>query len=503
MVHTPRAVPVAALAAVVALVVGGCTAAAGNDKSGGSPNRVVLRLANNDGSLDGAPALRHFIFRLSTLSGGRITVEVSSHWKGGNDEPRVIRDVGRGAADLGWAGTRAFDQVGVDAFRPLAAPFLISSYAAESAVVRDTALTHRLLGTVRPLGITGLALVADELRVPAGVSHPMLAPEDFAGQRFATVASDAQSAGLAALGAIPTQRPIREVAATEGLGGFETMPWTYDVNRYDDIAPYLTANVHLWPRSYVIFAGMAAMRRLDGTERHWVQQAATEAAAWSAVHAADQQPAEIASICLASGRFATATPDQLVALRRAVQPVYDRLQADPSQRATLARLEQLTAAAGPDRPTTVPTGCALRPGEKIVRPVSAEPLTRPGRPGRLPQGSFRYALSAGFLTAQHLGSQDVSDNAGVFTWTLQSGRWHYRQVPADPSGSHQLTCEGFYDVQGDTVSFTTTTVLTGGECAPPTWTARWRASGRSLTWSAVSVADFAVVWAPRPWQQVG
>jgi TRAP-type C4-dicarboxylate transport system substrate-binding protein len=503
MKHTTRVVPVAALAAAVALLAGGCTAAAGNDKSGGTSDTTVLRLANNDGSLDGAPALRVFVSRLSTLSHGHVTVAVTSHWKGGNDEPQVIKDVGSGAADLGWAGTRAFDQVGVDAFRPLSAPLLIDSYGAESAVVRDTPLVHRLLGAVTPLGITGLALVADELRIPAGVSHPMLAPADFTGQRFATVASAAQSAGLSALGATPTDQPIRLAAAGGGLGGFETMPWTYQANNYDDFAPYLTTNVHLWPRSYVIFVGTNALKGLDRTAREWVEQAATDAAAWSAVHAADRLPAEIAKICQGRGRFASASPAQLAALRQEVEPVYAQLRSQPAQRATLTRIEQLVATAAPDQPTTVPPGCAFRPGDKVTSPVSGVPMTAPGGSGRLPQGTYRYALSIADLTASHLDDEDVRNNAGVFTWKLHDGRWSYRQVPVDPSVAHQTSCEGYYDVHGDVVSFTTTTVLASGECGPPTWTARWRADGRQLSWSSVSVPDFALVWAHGPWQRLG
>ena len=126
-----------AVVSVTALVSAACTASQA-DKSGGSKHPTVLVMANyNGGDLLGAPAVAHFVDRVAALSGGQLTVRVESGWKGGADETRVIRDVAAGEADLGWSGTRAFDVVGDNAFQPLHAPFLVSSYPAEAAVVKD------------------------------------------------------------------------------------------------------------------------------------------------------------------------------------------------------------------------------------------------------------------------------------------------------------------------------------------------------------------------------
>jgi hypothetical protein len=64
-------------------------------------------------------------------------------------------------------------------------------------------------------------------------------------------------------------------------------------------------------------------------------------------------------------------------------------------------------------------------------------------------------------------------------------------------------CDGWYDVDGDTATFTTPTKITGGDCAPPSWTARWAIQDGNLHWTAVSVADFSFVWAGKPWQRIG
>ena len=70
-------------------------------------------------------------------SDGRLRIEVSTGLAGDWASSEVLEDVAAGKAELGWSGTRAFDLIGVDAFRPLHAPFLIASYPAQRAVVAD------------------------------------------------------------------------------------------------------------------------------------------------------------------------------------------------------------------------------------------------------------------------------------------------------------------------------------------------------------------------------
>src|SRR5262249_33142190 len=126
----------------------------------------TLVLASSDGSTITAPGVTHFAQLVHDLSDGRLRVQVSRDWRG-KGEQRVLEDVAAGKASLGWSGTRAFDLIGVDAFQPLHAPFLINSYPAEKAVVAD-GLAQDMLSSVDAsgTGLTGLALLADELRFP-------------------------------------------------------------------------------------------------------------------------------------------------------------------------------------------------------------------------------------------------------------------------------------------------------------------------------------------------
>ncbi len=487
---------IAAACGVLAVLAAGCTAAA--DRSGGTGPPRVLVMANNDlDGLVGAPAVARFVERVEQLSGGRLTVRVESAWRGGGfDESRLIRDVAAGSADLGWSGTRAFDLVGINAFQPMHAPFLVNSYAAEAAVVKDP-LAGELLESLTPLGMTGLALMADELRMPAGSAKPLLTPDDFHGLAIGVFASTIQAEGLRTLGAEPRS------PGADGLGSVETMWWTYETNSQYAIAPFVTANAVLWPRSVVVFANTGRLAQLDPASRGWIRQAAAEASAWSVEHAKDQQAGQIAAVCRGSARVAFATPQQLAALRSAAEPVYARLRADADLGRTLARVETLARSAGPVAPPVVPEGCAYHTGDGQV--AAPPTLTGPGRTGSLPQGTYRCTLTYDELRAHEVTDPDARANAGVWTWTVAAGRWHLDVKPSRtdiPPGYGGNTCDGWYDVEGDVVHLTTVTRYPSGECAPATWAARWAPTQQGLSITLLTDLDLAYIFGGKPWRLI-
>jgi TRAP-type C4-dicarboxylate transport system substrate-binding protein len=470
-----------------AAVIGGCSAPA-VDKSGVAGIETLL-LANNDAILGGVPAVEQFVQQLESLSRGAVHVEVTSLWGGGGDEGRVVKDVAAGKADLGWVGTRVLDTVGVNAFQPLHAPFLLSTHSAQAALVRDP-LARDLMTSLRPLGITGLALLADELRRPAAAHKPLLGPEDFRGLSFGTPPSEVQQSGLRALGAHDVASAFPKGPQVEALDAIDTMWWTYRGNAQWTFAPIVTGNLALWPRTTVLFANAKRLEALPPAARGWVQEAARRATEWSAAHAGEREAAEIAVACHSGARIATATDLQLKALRLAAEPAYAALRRDPSQAGALARLEELVGQAGPDAPVTVPDGCAYRPGDQVADPVAVPALQGPGNPGKLPRGTYRYSFSEEELRGSGMTAEEARANAGVWTWTLGAGRWSYvlKQSSSDPpEGYGGNFCEGYYDVEGDLVSFTRLTVYPQGDCAPPTWFGRWAPADQGVRWTQMQV----------------
>jgi TRAP-type C4-dicarboxylate transport system substrate-binding protein len=407
--------------------------------------------------------------------------------------------VAEGDADLGWAGTRVFDTVGVPAFQPLHAPFLVGSYDAQATVVRDD-VADEMLGSLEPLGLTGLGIVADQLRMPAAVAEPLLTPEDFSGLVMRTASSLIQVEALRALRADPTTQG--HPADREGVDGVETMWWTYEANHQYDYAPFITRNAVLWPRTVALFANSETLDGLDEDLRGWIDEAADEAVVWSTEHAADEEAGQIEAACRGGARVATATDDQLADLRAAVEPVYRSLRADETLGDTLDRIEALVAdVARPDL-SPLPSGCAYSPGDEVG--VPAQPTAEPGagESGSLPEGVYRYAVSVGELRDAGFSRNDAEFNAGVYTWTLADGEWSHELEPEVPDAVEFTTCGGTYDVRDQTVTFTTTTEVAGGDCAPPSWIARFSVDGDSLVWTVQSFPGFDLLFAPAPWQRI-
>jgi TRAP-type transport system periplasmic protein len=480
----------------------GCGSLGGAEKSGSNVPKVLV-LANNDGTnLDGAPAVQRFVDRVREISRGHLTVRVESTWAGGSTETRVLKDVAAGKADLGWAGTRAFDLLGVDSFRPLHAPFLVDSYTLEAAVVRDP-LGRQMLAGVQPTGVTPLALAADELRFPAATAKPLLSPADWRGRSFRTVGSRSQAEAIDALGAKPVlDGDLTNLFEEGAIDGLETMWWTYQANGLHALSPFVTANAPLWPRTLVIFASPAALRRLDAEQRGWVMQAASDAAQWSTEHAADREPAQMAHECAEGARVALASSQQLATLLRAAQPVYAALRRNPASAATLARIEALKASTSPPDPPAVPAGCLYRPGEEKKLPPRAVTLTAPGPTGTFPLGTYRYTITAKDFPAG-VDPQGIADNAGVWTWTMGRGVFDLTWKFSEPEAPPAYPCKGYYAVHDDVVSFTRTSTQPRGDCVPPTWAARWSRSGTRILWSAITDEEFGVVFSQKPWEKIG
>src|SRR5215212_7243599 len=174
---------VAVLAVAMAFAVAGCLGSE-SDKAGGAHQQkpVVLTMANGNGL---PLELEAFAAAVARLSNNTVRIEFKNDWRKGSPsyETEVIGDVKAGKADLGWAGSRAFDSVGVPTFDALHAPLLIDSYPLERKAL-DSPLAGEMLGGLKPLGVVGLGILPGPLRKPLGVSR-LLGPADYAGKTLA------------------------------------------------------------------------------------------------------------------------------------------------------------------------------------------------------------------------------------------------------------------------------------------------------------------------------
>lgn len=402
----------AALAAAILLTATGC--ADGSKAGAAEENHVsVLKLVSTHGFID--PQLQAYARAVARRSHGSLRIAFELNYRP-NDlhvETHLIRAAQRGKAQLAWVGARAWEDVGIDSFRPLSAPFLIDSYPLEQRVLRSP-LRGQMLAGLRGHGLVGLAVLPGPLRRVEG-RKPLLRPADFKGIDFGTSPVPIARATVRALGARPfalASQRVNQLPA--GTGGLESHLSAIYGNEYFRKLPYVSMNVILWPRPLVVFASAKTYRSLSPAQQDALQLAGRDAVAASIRGSElDDRDNSLCNVRVPT-HLLRAAPDDLAALRRAVQPVYTMLARDPGERAALARIEALKRALG-SLPDTGPP-CARAQS-------SAAPGTTPV------DGVYRMASTAAQL-AQIDGvpvSTEDPANYGTYVIDFDKGRFAFTQ----------------------------------------------------------------------------
>ena len=423
--------PLTLLLITCAVALNACGASS-SDKAGGRtpPKVTTLTFANANGD---SAELQPFAGAVARLSGGTLRIRFQNSWRNGETraEAGLIRDVAAGKADLGWAGTRAFHDVGVRAFDALHAPLLIDSYELEQAVL-ESPLPQRMLPSLKSLHVAGLGILPGPLRKPLG-TKAFVRPGDFAGQTVALQHSQVAGQTLRALGARPADIPAG--GPIDAFDGVEQQVISIAGNDYDRSAPALAANVNLWPRPLVLFADPQALDRLDERQQRALRDAARAALkpTLDVQRRGDTEGSQ--ALCRRHVTFTVATDGQLATLRRAVRPVYDRLAEDATTRTALAEIRR-SAATLDAPPATIPcTAVASSPraatGATPVDGVYRADVTRE-----------QLKRAPGFDAGE-----DNPGNTGHFRLQLRDGRY---RLSGSEDGVDQ---EGDFAVKGDILTF--------------------------------------------------
>jgi hypothetical protein len=268
---------------------------------------------------------------------------------------------------------------------------------------------EQMLRGLRALGLAGIGVLPGPLRKPLGIARPLLRPSDYAGLRIGVQQSRVADATMRALGATPVWFPATR--AMTGLDGIEQQISSIQGYQYDKAGRYLTANVSLWPRPLVLFANGKTWAALTPAQRRILSRAVTGDQAAETDVARGNERTDTAILCRRGLRFLTASPADLAALRRAVQPVYHQLQRDPQ------------------------TGRYIRQIEAMGKGVAAEPApgcghaARPaGKAGPL-DGVWQFTTALADLRAVPGVSQGdiVPENYGTYTFVIDRGRFAFTQ----------------------------------------------------------------------------
>lgn len=457
-----------AITVLSAIVLAACGGTPGRDRLGGAAQPVVLHMANGYSNLDYEPAVDYFVKRVEEVSGGALRIAVEHKWGWGENlspgfEQDVVRDVAAGKVDLAWAGTRVFDTLEFNGFQALTAPMLIDSYAVEKAVI-GSQIPRAMMEGLDQLGLVGLGILADGLRKPIAVERPLFGPEDWDGITFAAFRSNGHDRSIEALGARPID--VWGEALDQGLesgqiDGFEKSLLIYKLNGMEQRAPYVTANVNLWPQTAILLANPARFSTLTDEQRGWLQHAADEAVEQS-LRLVDGDDELTTALCESGARFATASDGDIAAMREAFAPVYQDLQRDPRTKGFIADIAQLKEETPSGSPPMVPADCT----------VSAAPTdAASGAPSSGPteiDGVYQMALTRAELVASPLviDADELNDeNWGEFTMTLQRGR----VVVSQQNDVARSSYSGTYSVHDDVLELVFDEAAVAGE----TWRFRW------------------------------
>jgi TRAP-type C4-dicarboxylate transport system substrate-binding protein len=445
-----RRCPFVVASALVAamLVAAGCTSGAG-DKAGGSSS-VVLRLSIGYGGLDYLPAAAYFVKRVGELSGGALRIEVV-HNRGVKGEPEfeqdIVRDVEAGKVDLAVVGTRVFDTFGVKSFQALTAPMLVDSYPLLQTVL-DSEVPAQMLKSLDGLGVMGLGIIGDSLRRPSAVDRPLLGPADWRGTTFAVISSEGQTEAIRALGAKPTGvwgNPMLSQGLASGqIQGVEKGLLAYEVDTLDRFAPYVTANVTLWPQTIAIVSNPSRLSGLTKEQRDWLDLALRDAAARSTRLVKEGEGAIVTDLCHGATRFAEASQADLAALGQSFAPVYADFERDAQTKTFIDRIEQLKASTPPGPALSIPAGCTgLAPRGNVN-----DALTGSWKTGTITEAQWVHAFVAGGGKEQeaHLawGSQlnaswSFQFEKGYFTLISWDGTVGYGPDPYEIDADGTLT----------------------------------------------------------------
>jgi TRAP-type C4-dicarboxylate transport system substrate-binding protein len=300
---------------------------------------LVLRLAGPeaaDGYVD------EFVAAVDQLSSGSIKIELVENTRDPeiNIEQQYIEDAKANRFDLVQVAARAWDVAGVNVFRPFVAPFLITNYDLEQAVIASPT-ADTALAALAPVGLVGIALVPGGMRHPVGSTKPILALADLAGAHVAIVPSGVAQQTFQAFGATAEGFLIGNP-----LTGYDAIEQDLDslaYDAYDTTTTAMTTNVNLWPRMVTVVMNDSTYATLTADQQRILHDAGQAANPARIDTIRKAQELDVTHVCGNGYHLVTATDADLAAFKTAAQPVISSLAADPAEASAIAAIQALAA----------------------------------------------------------------------------------------------------------------------------------------------------------------
>jgi hypothetical protein len=394
---------------------------------------------------------------------------------------------------IAFVPTRAYPFVGVQSFDALMAPMLIDNMVLQQQVINDPVASEMLDG-VRSAGFAGIGVLPGPIRVPDGISRPLLGPATYSGARIAYSASPVAQQSLEALGAVPVEAAF-DGQDVSGFDGLELQASGVGGNEYDKVVRSITANVGLWPRPIAIVANADSWTKLTDTQRGWLIQAAKDAVADTA--ALQTSTEDIANMCRRNKvKIISASENQVAQLRRAFTAVHNSLRSDQATAGYLDRIQAIK-----DRSGSTKSGQPIDCGALTGRPTSTSSPSDSSA-SRL-DGNYTLSYTDKELLAAGSPLEDVvPENWGEWRLVLNHGRFASTQYNAEACTWNY----GTYTITGTTIELS---VAGGGGKAPtdalnkPGEVFHYGVSSYhdTMKWSTVPDASSPPQYTVKPWHR--
>ena len=406
IVRNPAVRSCAALAVISTLLVAGCTGP-GTGKAGGAPaaapaGTITLTFA----SADLLPVDDMFASLVNQDSGGHLRLRMVRYdYNSPSVDQMVAADMHKGKLDVGDVGSRAWESLGVTAFRAYQDPFLITSRELLDAAVTGP-VAAGLLATLEPAGITGLAIAPDSIRYLYS-TRPLTTLAQFRGAKIRINDSDTTSEVLTALGATPVTDLPSDPAAVQALRdgkltAIESNPVSAMEHGYLHAAPYVVVNVPLFAKTTTFAINSAKLARLPARDAGWLRQAARQAVTSEATSAGDRTM--WGTLCGQGLKPLVLTGQQLTAWQNAEAPTYANIAADDQTTLAVDRIGALATT----QPRMDPWATCHGVGDVASRT-------------KVLDGSYNNTVSQADVVAS--GDCTTCGNAGNFRLTIGDGRY--------------------------------------------------------------------------------
>ncbi|MEV4165270.1 TRAP transporter substrate-binding protein [Nonomuraea dietziae] len=471
-----------AMAAAALVLLAGCAAGPGESKSAGSVRAITLRIGTDDKpGRPAAEAIAEFARQVATVSNGALRMDPIWQAAGadiGHWDQEVAKRIVSGDLDMGLIPSRAWDTEGVTSLRVLNTPMLIDSDRLVDEIVAGE-LAGPLMAGLEQAGVTGLALIPEELRHLYGFGQAILTPGQLAGKQVRAPYSQTAYAAIEALGGKPGDFPGEAFPAGLENGAITAAESSYGLALDLPAKSYATVDLTLYPKINVLVINTDTFRGLSPEQQRALREAA-RITREKVTRTRTPEDAAAAGFCAAGGNGVKAGPERIKEFERAWQPLVAELGKD----SLLTRIKGLKAALPP-----APAVTACRPGAVGQWATTDDPAKV--------NGTYRIELTAEELEGRGMPAGDAANNAGVITMTFKDGRFLQHE-----EHGRWPDCGGSYALRGSEMRWS----QDGGKmCNAITVLVTWKLDGNELTMTptqATEALDFWKAWFAETWKRV-